>query len=161
MAEAKVVVSYGIGGVSEYLNEGEAHGVVVLNATLGALVDAVADVAKDPVGRRRAGRAAAAFVRGQDGGKDLSFDRMARQYANLYAGLACGGEDPLVVACEDGAAAAASGRDPARMLQDGDDEWALACGVREGRAVRRGAFERRAFFARSGGAGAVETLASA
>lgn len=89
MAEQRPVVSYGVGGVSEYLEHGDRHGVIVEKPSIPALVAALIDVVENPVHFASAGVAAARRVRGEEGGMDLSFSRMARQYANMYASFAC------------------------------------------------------------------------
>lgn len=89
MAEERPVISYGVGGVSEYLAPGDLHGIIIEKPSIPALVAALIAVVEDPARFASAGVAAARQVRGEDGGKDLSFSRMARQYANMYASFAC------------------------------------------------------------------------
>ena len=83
----------GVGGVSEYLRRGDVHGVVVDTPSVAGLTEALLRVAEDAELRRRLGDEAAPRVRGLHGGQDLSFDRMAVQYANLYSGLVCPARD--------------------------------------------------------------------
>nr|KAJ8610851.1 hypothetical protein CTAYLR_006474 [Chrysophaeum taylorii] len=89
MAEDRYVISFGVGGVSEYLVQGDHHGTVVETPSVPALVAAIINVLENPNRAAAAGVMAARRVRGLDDGIDLSFERMARQYANLYAAFAC------------------------------------------------------------------------
>ena len=61
--------------------------------SVAGLTEALLRVAEDAELRRRLGDEAAPRVRGLHGGQDLSFDRMAVQYANLYSGLVCPARD--------------------------------------------------------------------
>ena len=130
MAEGKAVVTFGVGGVSEYLRPGDAHGVVVHHPSVPGLTTALLQLAEDADLRRRLGSNAAPRVRGLKGGDDLSFDRMATQYANLYAGLVCPARDlnerasDVACALHDGAETA----DPGALIRKGE-YWAAACGV--------------------------------
>lgn len=85
MAEDRLVVSYGVGGVSEYLNGDDEHGIVVETPSVPALVAALIKVVENPSRYAAFGRLAGRRVRGMDGGNDLSFSRMAREYASMYS----------------------------------------------------------------------------
>ena len=102
MARGTPVVSFGVGGVSEYLlqsdddaaaanndndnndHDNNARGVVVEVPSMDQLLAAVSRLVDDASLRRRLGLAARAFVTEE---KDMSNDRMARQYAVLYRNL--------------------------------------------------------------------------
>ena len=47
MAEGKAVVTFGVGGVSEYLRRGDAHGIVVDKPSVAGLTEALLRVAED------------------------------------------------------------------------------------------------------------------
>ena len=64
MAEGKAVVTFGVGGVSEYLRQGDAHGIVVETPSVAGLTEALLRVAEDAELRRRLGDEAAPRVRG-------------------------------------------------------------------------------------------------
>ena len=125
MAEAKIVVSFGVGGVSEYLKHGDDHGIIVDSPSVPALVSALVGLIEDfdsEIGRRAALR-----VRGGLNGTDLSFLRMAKQYANMYASLMCGDvvSRAVDVACQN---ATETMEDPGELLERGD-YWAGACSM--------------------------------
>jgi len=132
MAEGKAVVTFGVGGVSEYLRRGDAHGIVVDTPSVAGLTEALLRVAEDSEWRRRLGAEAAPRVRGLHGGQDLSFDRMAVQYANLYSGLVCPARDlnqrAQDVACVGVDGEKADDENPGALLRR-DEYWAAACGV--------------------------------
>lgn len=153
MAEGVPVVSFGVGGVSEYLPVDSDYGVVVKRPSVPALAAALLEFLEDGAAVAAYGGRAARRVRGLDGGADLSFERMARQYANLYGSLATEGaagapppeifESGDVVGDVERLACAEGGYDragwdrnwsphpsanPARLLVDGD-YWGAACGI--------------------------------
>jgi glycosyltransferase involved in cell wall biosynthesis len=111
MARQVPVVSFGVGGVSEYLPisptenncdtvdaDSIKHGIIVRPSTMGELVGRVSALIDDHARRRQMGVAAQFFVnpftppifnnqltgRNHAKSKDMSNDRMARQYAVLY-----------------------------------------------------------------------------
>jgi glycosyltransferase involved in cell wall biosynthesis len=88
MAVGVPIVTFGVGGVSEYLAAGETHSTTVRSPSTAALAAAVIGVVEDGEGRRDQGARAERHVRALHG-VGVGNERMVRQYANMYAAMTC------------------------------------------------------------------------
>ena len=88
MAVGVPIVTFGVGGVSEYLAVGETHSTTVRFPSTAALAAAVIGAVEDGEGRRDQGARAEHHVRALHG-VGVSNERMVRQYANMYATMTC------------------------------------------------------------------------
>jgi len=130
LAEGRPVISFGVGGVSEYLNSGDDHGIIVDTPSVPALVAALIPLI-DNATKLSAMRTAAKRRVLRD--SDFSFDRMATQYANMYTELVCVHKNsPKLVVLNDAFVVACQGiddwRDPGLLLERGE-LWQGSCAM--------------------------------
>tara|TARA_B110000208_G_scaffold183089_1_gene235453 strand:+ start:1 stop:3261 length:3261 start_codon:yes stop_codon:yes gene_type:complete len=94
MSAGVPVVTFGVGGVSEYLRSGDAHSTVVGSPSTAALAAAVIGAIENREERVARGERARHHVSSLHGW-GVSNDRMARQYAQMYSRMVCGKRVPL------------------------------------------------------------------